>query len=271
MSLEMKNLLCAAQACIAADTIEAKISLTNTAALAFKFGQLSIDPWPGPDPIVEPGRPELPKLGSPLHVPRRKLTTPEGRGALIHAMAHIEFNAINLAWDAVYRFRDLPLQYYQDWVQVAEEEAYHFQLLRGHLNFLGYDYGDFEAHNGLWDTAKHTAHDVLTRMALVPRVLEARGLDVTPAFIQRLRDIGDKEGAKILEIILRDEIGHVAIGTRWFVFVCEQRGLDREITFQNLVSTHMLKRIKGPFYRDARIQAGFNENELQYLESIAGV
>jgi len=209
-----------------------------------------------------------PLLVPPRELPKRGFTTLAGRAALIHAVAHIEFNAINLAWDAVYRFRDMPQAYYDDWVRVADEEAYHFSLLRTRLVELGYDYGDFSAHNGLWEMARDTAHDVLVRMALVPRVLEARGLDVTPGMMARLRAAGDEETVALLEIILRDEIGHVEIGSRWFRWLCEQRGLVAESVFRELIQRYMKGQIKGPFHRDARLQAGFSESELAALEQM---
>jgi uncharacterized ferritin-like protein (DUF455 family) len=192
-------------------------------------------------------------------VPRRKLTTPAGRAALVHAIAHIEFNAINLALDAVYRFRGLPSAFYDDWLQVAAEEAEHFLMLRRRLATLGHAYGDFDAHNGLWEMAVRTAHDPLLRMALVPRVLEARGLDVTPGMMERLRAAGDPETVEILAVILREEIGHVAIGTRWFRHLCDQRGLDPDRTFGELITEYMPGRIRPPFHEAARREAGFTE------------
>ncbi|MBD3775958.1 MAG: ferritin-like domain-containing protein, partial [Thiotrichales bacterium] len=164
--------------------------------------------------IPDPGRPEKPQLVSPKALPKRGLGTPEGHASLMHSIAHIEFNAVNLALDAIYRFQNMPYEYYRDWLGVAGEESYHFQMVREHLNHLGYEYGDMPAHNGLWLTTYETDHDPLVRMALVPRTLEARGLDVTPPMIQKLRAIGDKRGVEILKILLRDEIGHVEVGTR---------------------------------------------------------
>ena len=188
---------------------------------------------------------------------------------MIHAIAHIEFNAINLAWDAVYRFRRLPGQFYDDWVRVADEEAYHFQLVRGHLATLGYDYGDFDAHDGLWEMARKTAHDPMVRMALVPRVLEARGLDVTPGIMARLARHGDHAAVAVLEIILREEVGHVEIGSRWFRYLCDHRGLHPQETFRHLFDRYMTGRRKGPLHRQARLRAGFSEEELDYLEGMA--
>jgi len=211
------------------------------------------------------GKPEKPILVSPAKLKRRSLYTDKGRAVLLHAIAHIEFNAINLALDAVYRFRDMPDDYYCDWLKVASEEAYHYGLLEGRLQAMGYQYGDFPAHNGLWEMAVKTSHDVMERMALVPRVLEARGLDVTPNMMQGLQQAGDNETVEILKIILRDEIGHVAIGSRWFHYCCEQRGLEPIETFQKLLQKYMKGGLRGPFYTEARLQAGFTQEELDQL------
>jgi uncharacterized ferritin-like protein (DUF455 family) len=218
--------------------------------------------------IEQPGRPDLPEMVQPRNLHRRKISSPEGHAALIHSICHIEFNAINLALDAVYRFHAMPDRYYSDWLQVAEEEALHFKLLSNHLQDMGYFYGDFPAHNGLWEMTMKTAHDPLIRMALVPRVLEARGLDVTPGIINKLESVGDSRAIEILNIIQRDEIGHVEIGTRWFHYLCELRGLDAESTFRTLLEQYMKGPIKGPLDRDARRRAGFSEAELDYLEGV---
>ena len=212
-----------------------------------------------------PGRPVRPALVPPRELKRRAMNTVEGRAALIHALAHIEFNAINLALDAVWRFTDMPAQYYSDWLQVAKEEAYHFTLLREHLQSLGFDYGDFDGHNSLWEMVEKTQSYVLARMALVPRTLEARGLDASPPLKQKLAQAGDHAAAAILDIILRDEIGHVAIGNRWFHFLCDQRGVDSITTFEQLCEQFQAPKLKPPFNMDARKQAGFTEQELAYL------
>jgi len=217
-------------------------------------------------PLNTAGIPERPQLAPPVSMPRRQLNGPENHAALIHALAHIEFNAINLALDAVQRFNDLPRDFYGDWLQVAAEEAYHFSLLRDHLRSLGYDYGDFLAHAGLWEMAEKTAHDPLARMALVPRLLEARGLDVTPDIQRKLRGFGDQAGADILDIILRDEIGHVAAGDRWFRYLCVQRGLVPEAAFQTLLATPGVPRPRRPFNETARLAAGFSAQELAELD-----
>lgn len=262
----MESLFTVAAHCLTACEIEEKLRLTQQVAQAWRDGLLSLESKDKPAPIGEPGHPARPTLVLPDAVPKRGLGTKAGLSALVHAMAHIEFNAINLAWDAVYRFRDLPAQFYSDWVQVAHEEAYHFQLLRQRLNELGTDYGEFMAHNGLWDMAKRTALDPMVRMALVPRVLEARGLDVTPGIIKRLRHVGDEKTVAVLEVILHDEIGHVAIGSHWFKYFCQQRGLESEQTFRELLSQYFTKQMCGPFDYAARQKAGFTVAELKALE-----
>lgn len=217
---------------------------------------------------VIPGTPEKPELVSPLSVKRRAMNTLEGRAILIHALAHIEFNAINLALDAIWRFDGMPREYYSDWLQVADEEALHFSLLTGHLQEHGYAYGDFPAHNSLWEMAAKTQHDILARIALVPRTMEARGLDATPQVRAKLAQAGDKAAAAILDIILRDEIGHVAIGNRWYNRLCEQRGLEPVATYARLAAEYHAPAMRGPFNLAARRAAGFSEPELAALSNI---
>lgn len=245
-----------------------KVRETRATVVRWRSGELLLERTTTPEPIGEPGRPLRPRLVAPRQLHKRSLHTRAGHGALIHAIAHIEFNAINLALDAVYRFRDMPVAYYNDWLRVVDEEAHHFQLICGHLRTLGYDYGDFDAHNGLWEMAQKTADDPLRRMALVPRVLEARGLDVTPGIMRRLAAQGDHAAVAVLEIILHDEIGHVEIGSRWFRYLCAERGLEAETTFCDLLEKHMPGRARGLLYRSARRAAGFSENELDYLEGV---
>jgi uncharacterized ferritin-like protein (DUF455 family) len=264
------NLYEQAYACLAEADPGRKCAGTREALARLQSSALVILPAAHGVSLDAPGRPPHPELVPPRDLPRRGLGTPEGRAALLHALAHIEFNAINLAWDAVCRFAGMPEDFYRDWASVADEEAYHFGLLRGRLRTLGYDYGDFPAHDGLWSMALQTRDDVLLRMALVPRVLEARGLDVTPGIMQRLREAGDTDSVAILEIILHDEIGHVAIGTRWFRHACAERGLEPEATFRSLLAEYMPGRVKGPFHRAAREQAGFSEQELDELEILDG-
>ncbi len=212
-----------------------------------------------------PGRPDKPALVAPLDLPKRSMRTLEGRAALIHALAHIEFNAINLALDAIWRFNDMPENYYSDWLKVACEEAYHFSLLNAHLKTLGYGYGDFAGHNSLWEMVDRTKEDVLARMALVPRTMEARGLDASPPLRNKLAQVGDMAAAEILDIILRDEIGHVAIGNYWFNWLCTQRALEPIATFEALCAQYKAPKLKPPFNLDARRKAGFSESELALL------
>jgi uncharacterized ferritin-like protein (DUF455 family) len=217
----------------------------------------------GPEEL--PGRPERPRLVPPKEVPARSPFTLEGRAGLLHAIAHIEFNAINLALDAVWRFDGLPEAYYRDWMRVAAEEALHFSLLRDHLAALGFAYGDFDAHDGLWLMAQRTSQDIVARMALVPRTLEARGLDATPPIQAKLRRAGDDKAVAILDIILRDEIGHVAIGNRWYRFVCERAGIDAQTAYPELAQRHAAPRLRPPFNLEARRAAGFTDAELDGL------
>ena len=215
------------------------------------------------------GCPARPELCSHLDVPKRSPFTTEGLAALLHAVTHIEFNAINLALDAIWRFEGMPRNYYLDWLTVAAEEAHHFSLLRSHLQSMGYDYGDFAAHTGLWDMTEKTKSDVLARMALVPRTLEARGLDATPPMQAKLRKVATPQALRaveILDVILRDEIGHVAIGNHWYRYLCTQRGLDPVAHYAVLSRLYGAPRIKGPLNLEARRKAGFEDCELALLE-----
>ncbi|NHZ66517.1 ferritin-like domain-containing protein [Massilia genomosp. 1] len=212
-----------------------------------------------------PGRPERPQLVPPRLVGRRSMVTVEGRAMLVHSLAHIEFNAMNLALDALWRFGGLPDGYYTDWLRVAKEEAYHFSMLAAHLEVLGYRYGDFPAHDSLWEMVEKTKGDVVARMALVPRTLEARGLDAIPPLRAKIAQAGDMAAAAILDIILRDEVGHVEIGNRWYRYLCEQRGLDPQAAYAELARRYEAPVLKGPFNLDARRRAGFTEAELGML------
>lgn len=215
-----------------------------------------------------PGRPAAPVLVPPSAVPRRRaIDTPHGRAVLLHALAHIEFNAINLALDAVWRFAGMPVAFYQDWTRVAAEEATHFSLLSAHLATLDCRYGDHPAHDGLWQMTEKTAADPLARMALVPRTLEARGLDASPPIRAKLAQAGDMAAAGILDIILRDEIGHVAVGNRWYRWLCERAGLDPVPTYRKLAEQYGAPRLRGPFNLDARRQAGFDNDEIAALQA----
>ena len=212
-----------------------------------------------------PGRPIKPELIPPLNVPKRSMATPEGRVSLLHSLAHIEFNAMNLALDAIWRFSNMPTQYYVDWLQVSKEEAYHFSLLEAHLQSLGFAYGDFPAHNSLWEMVERTSDAVMARMALVPRTMEARGLDAVPAIRDRFKQVKDISVVEILEIILRDEIGHVAIGNKWFNYLCAQENLSAISTYKTLARKYHAPILRGPFNIEGRRQAGFTSEELDLL------
>ncbi len=237
-------------------------------------GQMVVDPDEAlvADPSVAlPGRPARPELVPPQRVERRRsIHTTAGRANMIHALCHIEFNAINLALDAVWRFSGMPAEYYRDWLRVADEEAYHFTLLADHLATLGAVYGDFPAHNSLWEMTEKTSADVLARMALVPRTLEARGLDASPPVRAKLAEVGDEAAAAIIDIILRDEVGHVAIGNHWYRWLCAQHGFEPVATYARLAEQYRAPKLRGPFNLDARRAAGFDEDELAWLEASAG-
>ena len=212
-----------------------------------------------------PGRPVRPSLVAHTELKQRSMATLEGRAALIHALAHIELNAIDLALDLCARFGDMPDDFYRQWAGVAREESLHFQLLRDHLVQLGHAYGDFPAHGALWQMAEKTKGDILARLALVPRTLEARGLDASPPIKAKLVGAGDLRAGEILDLILRDEIGHVAIGNRWYRTLCAQRGLDPVSTYAELAARYQAPRMRGPFNLEARRAAGFDEVELEAL------
>ncbi len=244
----------------------AKCAQVGALWAACRAGRATPDPARTPaEPRGLPGRPAQPELVEPRQLQRRNMRSEAGRAALLHALAHIEFNAINLALDAVWRFGGMPEAFYADWLKVAAEEAHHYTLLVARLAEFGHAYGDFSAHNGLWEMCERTAADVLARMALVPRTLEARGLDASPPIRARLAQAGDQASAAILDVILRDEIGHVRIGNHWFRHLCAQAGLDPHATYLRLAETYHAPRLRGPFNFDARRDAGFDDVELAAL------
>jgi uncharacterized ferritin-like protein (DUF455 family) len=250
-----------------------KVAATHALFDAWQAGQTHLDTAEAlvPDASTPlPGRPERPELLAPVDVPQRSPFTPPGLAMLLHAVTHIEFNAINLALDAVWRFPGMPADFYTDWLRVAHEEAIHFGLLRTHLQSLGQDYGDFAAHGSLWEMCVRTQDDVTARMALVPRTLEARGLDATPPMQARLRKVGTPaalRAVEILDVILRDEIGHVAVGNRWYGWLCAQQGIEPLSHYRRLAREHSAPRLKPPFNDAARLAAGFSALEMQDLRS----
>lgn len=243
-----------------------KCKLTTQLHLAWQQGELSCKPQSVVLPIDDAGRPHKPELVDPRRLERRSVATESGRIRLLHAFAHIEFNAINIALDAAYRFRGMPRQFVSDWLLVASEEARHFQLLETELRRRGSYYGAHRAHRGLWDMVCQTRDNVLHRMALVPRVMEARGLDVTPGMITKFKQIDDQAAVEILKIIYRDEVGHVRIGNHWYHQLCEQQGVDAVATFLELIELYLGGKLRGPFNWPARLEAGFQTDELIALE-----
>lgn len=255
--------------CLALSDPGEKCAAVGVLAEAVAAGRWQRDPdAPVPD-VNAPGRPARPELVPPGQVPRRRLGSKAGRAALVHAIAHIEFNAINLALDASCRFRDLPDDYVTDWISVAADEARHFAMLADRLAALGHGYGDFSAHDGLWRMCVATADSCLERMALVPRVLEARGLDVTPGMIERLAAAGDEQTVTCLQVILDEEVRHVAIGTRWFHHCCAAEGLEPAPTFERLLAEHLPGAVRLPLNHDARRRSGFSDSERAMLERLA--
>jgi len=264
----MNNLFEIAEACLHKSNIDEKLELTHQAKLLLDPNQLEMTSKQAVQPISRVKFPERPILLAPRHMPKRNLKSHDGVIAFFHAIAHVEFVAIYLAWDLLYRFRGLPDQFYQDWLNVADEEAQHFELIREHLRGFNIEYGDLPAHGGLWDHASETAHDLLARLALVPRCMEARGLDVTPGIIARFVAKGDEAGTAILNRILNDEVGHVERGSYWFKFVCNQKGLEPESQYQALITQYYRGgKPKGPFNRTMRKVAGFSDAELDWLEA----
>ncbi|MDY3330516.1 MAG: ferritin-like domain-containing protein, partial [Pelistega sp.] len=239
--------------------IEDKIRLVNA---------ISLDTHPlEPSQILSnhlplPGRPAQPELVDPKTVKMRSVGSLQGRAALLHAIAHIEFNAINLALDIIWRFPNMPEDFYTDWLKVAKEEVYHFGLICNHLASLGFKYGDFSAHSGLWDMSEKTTDDLIARLALVPRTLEARGLDVNPGMQEKFKQIGEMQAVAILEIILRDEVGHVEIGNRWYKHLCAQQQLDPIQHYATLLERYGANKPKGPFNIADRMKAGFTTEEI---------
>lgn len=263
----MNNIFDFAAACLHGADIDEKLQLTAEAWQLYQQGVLQFESMTEPQAISAVCFPAKPELLAPRYMARRKLGTPEGVQAFYHALAHIEFIAIYLAWDILYRFRGLPLKFYQNWLQVAQEEALHFNLIREHLRTLGLDYGDLPAHQGLWEHAQDTADDLLARLAIIPRCMEARGLDVTPAMIEKIRALKDEAGVQILTRILNDEQQHVQFGSDWFYQQCHVQQLDPETMFKTLILKYFRNtKPKGPFNTEMRLKAGFSPNELAWLE-----
>lgn len=265
----MKNIFELAESCLFTSDIESKLRVTSVAQSLAEADELSFCEYDPPRPISETLFPDKPILLMPRDMPKRRLDTKDGKAAFFHALAHIEFMAIYLAWDIIYRFRGLPENFYRDWLRIAHEEALHYSMICQHLLNFDIGYGDLPAHRGLWSHAEETEHDILARLAVVPRCMEARGLDVTPGMISKLQSMGDLSGATVLQRIFEDEIGHVERGSYWFDQFARARGGDPEQMFKSSILACYKGKPKGPFNREVRIIAGFTDNELDWLEGNA--
>lgn len=254
---------------IAASDLDSKTALTQEAANRWFARTLSLRSPLDPPMADRPGRPDRPELLAPRMVKKRNLSSVAGRVALLHAIAHIELNAVDLALDIVGRFagEPMPRTFYDGWMQVAYEEAKHFKLVRSRLRALGADYGDLPAHDGLWQAAHDTRNDLAARLAVVPLILEARGLDVTPSLQSRMLETGDHESAAVLDIIYNDEKKHVAIGAKWFRFLCHRQRRNPEETFKKLVRANFRGQLKAPFNDLARAEAGLTPSFYRSLSS----
>ncbi len=266
----MRDLFERATECLRLSDPAEKLDRTLEVVGAWKAGELQWRDGPPPARIDQPGRLASPKVVGPRDVAKRGLGSVKGRAALIHALAHIELTAVNLAWDTIDRYRGMPREFYDDWVTAAADETAHFVDLRARLRELGFEYGDFPVHLELWKMAIRTADDLIDRMAIVHRVFEARALDVVPRTMKKLERLGDVAMVRTLTKIANDEIGHVNAGTRWYHYRCEQEGLEPDATFFELVRKYMRVPLKGPFNREARLKSGFSPGEMRLLEATAG-
>ncbi len=273
-SLKVGSLKEGAISALSANDLDTKIKNTRSTAKAWFDGTLGVGSDIAHPPPDRPGRPARPHLVPPNRLKKRSIRSQRGRFALLHAIAHIELNAVDLAWDIVGRFahlhssqRPMPRSFYDGWVLVALEEAKHFSMLRERLNALDGDYGDLDAHDGLWEAAQTTDHELTARLAVVPLVLEARGLDMTPSMIAQMEEVGDQASADIFRVIYRDEQGHVAVGAKWFRFLCRREGREPAAAFQELVRTHFRGALKPPFNELARARAGLTSGFYKALSS----
>lgn len=268
-SFKLTSLRGGATEAIFASDLDLKTRLTQETANRWFARTLSLRSPLDPPLPERPGRPEKPELVPPKHMEKRSLHTLKGRIALLHAIAHIELNAVDLALDIVARFTSEPIphSFFDGWMQVAFEEAKHFRMVRARLNDLGADYGDLPAHDGLWQAAHSTRNDLTARLAVVPLILEARGLDVTPSLQAKMVETGDMESAAVLDVIYNDEKGHVAVGAKWFRFLCARQKKDPAATFRQLVRANFRGSLKAPFNDIARAEAGLTPTFYRALTS----
>ena len=256
-----------AERCFLIADPDLKLEQTQQVVSAWNAGRLDLERGEAPKQYTLPGRLERPEVVPPNEVSKRGFRSVTKRAALLHALAHIELTAVNLSWDTIHRFRDMPREYYDDWVTCAGEESQHFLALREQMRAMGFDYGDFTVHDELWGSAVKTGHELMDRMGIVHRVFEARALDVVPQTLRKFEELGDRKTASILNMIANDEIGHVSAGTRWFRYRCQQQGLEPDETFFRLLQAYLGHFPRGPFNREARLRCGFSEQELARLEA----
>ena len=249
--------------------LDEKTELAQETARRWHARRLSLRSPLDPELPERPGRPEKPLLVPPKATEKRSLHTLPGRIAMLHALAHIELNAVDLALDIVARFASEPVphSFFDGWMRVAFEEAKHFRMVRERMQALGADYGDMPAHDGLWQAAHSTRNDLTARLAVVPLILEARGLDVTPSLQEKMRETGDIDSADVLKVIYEDEKGHVAIGAKWFRFLCAREKKDPATTFKQLVRANFRGALKAPFNDVARAEAGLTPSFYRSLTS----
>ncbi len=262
----LKNIFHEAETCLKITEPKAKIAYGLEVVNAWKNKQLDWQCAHVATQLNEPGRLSHPELVATNKVSKRGFGSDKQIAAFLHSLAHIEITAVNLSWDSICRYPNMPQAYYDDWVNTAADEGRHFLALAQQMQRLGYAYGDFVAHNELWGMAIVTADDLMSRMGIVHRVLEARALDVIPFAISKFEAIGDNDSAKVLQMIANDEISHVAAGTRWYRYCCLQQNLDADTTFFQLIAKYLSNYPRGPFNEAARIAAGFSENELELLK-----
>ncbi|MFK5894203.1 MAG: ferritin-like domain-containing protein [Pseudomonadota bacterium] len=262
----MKNLFQEAEHCLTIADPEAKIAYGMEVVSAWHAVQLEWNSFESPIIINSPGRLDKPIIVAPKKLKKRGFGSEKQIASLLHALAHIEITAVNLAWDSICRYPGMPKEYYNDWIDTAKDEGEHFLALRQQIQLLGFDYGDFPVHGELWNMAVLTGGNLMHRMAIVHRVLEARALDVVPFSVKKFQSINANDTAKVLINIANDEVNHVAAGTRWYHYCCEKEKLDPEVTFFQLIKQYLHSYPRGPFNEPARKLAGFSNDELSLLK-----
>jgi len=262
----MKNLFQEAEHCLKISDPQEKIAYGMEVVSDWNATNLEWDCSDSPRIINSPGHLDKPIIVPPNKLKKRGFGSQQQIASLLHALAHIEITAVNLAWDSICRYPGMPQEYYDDWINTAKDEGEHFLALRQQIKLLGYDYGDFPAHAELWNMAIQTADNLMHRMGIVHRVLEARALDVVPFAVQKFQTIKSGDTAKVLIRIANDEVNHVAAGTRWYRYCCEKEKVDPDKTFFKLIKQYLNSYPRGPFNESSRASAGFSKNEITLLK-----